>query len=85
MLNTLCDVAIALPGGVGTLDEVFTLAAANSIGYHHQHIIIYNMEGFWDELVALLNKLESQGMIRGDYRKRIMVVNNLEELEQCLS
>lgn len=77
--------AIALPGGVGTLDEVFTLAAANSIGYHQQHIIIYNMEGFWDELVALLNKLESQGMIRGDYRKRIAVVNNLEELEKCLS
>ena len=85
MLNTLCDVAIALPGGVGTLDEVFTLAAANSIGYHQQHIIIYNMEGFWDELVALLNKLESQGMIRGNYRKRITVVNSLDELEKCLS
>ena len=43
------------------------------------------MEGFWDELVALLNKLESQGMIRGDYRKRIAVVNSLDELEKCLS
>lgn len=84
MLNTLCDVAIALPGGVGTLDEVFTLAAANAVGYRHQRVILYNMEGFWDTLVALLDNLERQGMIRGNYRSRISVVNNLDELEEDL-
>ena len=83
-LNTLCDVAVALPGGVGTLDEVFTLAAANTVGYRRQRIILYNMEGFWDTLVALLNNLERQGMIRGNYRNRISVVNNLDELEEEL-
>ena len=84
MLNTLCDVAIALPGGVGTLDEVFTLAAANTVGYRHQRVILYNMEGFWDTLVALLDNLERHGMIRGNYRSRISVVNNLDELEENL-
>ena len=84
MLNTLCDVAIALPGGVGTLDEVFTLVAANTVGYRRQRVILYNMKGFWDTLVALLNNLEHQGMIRGNYRNLISVVNNLDELEEEL-
>ena len=83
-LNTLCDVAVALPGGVGTLDEVFTLVAANTVGYRRQRVILYNMEGFWDTLMALLNNLEHQGMIRGNYRNRISVVNNLDELEEEL-
>ena len=84
MLNTLCDVAIALPGGVRTLDEVFTLVAANTVGYRRQRVILYNMKGFWDTLVALLNNLEHQGMIRGNYRNLISVVNNLDELEEEL-
>ena len=42
------------------------------------------MEGFWDTLVALLDNLERQGMIRGNYRSRISVVNNLDELEEDL-
>ena len=82
LLNTLSDVAIALPGGVGTLDEVFTLVASATIGYRRQRVILYNMEGFWNALVALLDNLEQQGMIRGNIRDRIVVVNSLEELEK---
>ena len=74
--------AIALPGGVGTLDEVFTLVASATIGYRRQRVILYNMEGFWNALVALLDNLEQQGMIRGNIRDRIVVMNSLEELEK---
>ena len=42
------------------------------------------MEGFWDTLVALLDNLERQGMIRVNYRSRIFVVNNLDGLEEDL-
>ena len=48
------DVFIALPGGIGTLDEVFTIAASATIGYHAKPVILYNMKGFWDSLIALL-------------------------------
>ena len=49
------DVFIALPGGLGTLDEVFTIAASATIGYHHKPVILYNMKGFWNQFIALLN------------------------------
>ena len=41
------DVFIALPGGVGTLDEVFTVAASFTIGYHHKRVILYNSEAWY--------------------------------------
>ena len=48
------DVLVALPGGVGTLDEVFHVIAAASIGYHHKKVIFYNEYGFYNELLKAL-------------------------------
>lgn len=80
-----CDVAVALPGGIGTLDELFTLAASHTIGYHQKMVILYNIEGFWDSLVALLDDLQAKGMIRGNYTEYIQVANNMDELRQLLA
>ena len=44
------DVAVALPGGVGTLDEIFHVMAAATIGYHEKKVIFYNVNGFWNFL-----------------------------------
>lgn len=68
-----CDAAIALPGGLGTLDEVFTMAASATIGYHHKPIVLLNVDGFWDSLAALLDEYQRKGMIRGDWRSIIKV------------
>lgn len=78
------DVVVALPGGLGTLDEIFTVAASATIGYHHKKVVLYNINGFWDSLVSLLDDLQQRGMIRGDYSRHIQVVNSLEELIECL-
>ena len=78
------DIVVALPGGIGTLDEVFTVAAAKTIGYHDKQVILYNMNGFWDSTIALLEDLQARGMIRGNYRSMITAANSLEELKQLL-
>jgi predicted Rossmann-fold nucleotide-binding protein len=54
------DVMVALPGGIGTLDEVFHVMAACSIGYHQKKVIFYNVEGFWNDLLAFLNRLNGE-------------------------
>ena len=74
------DVFIALPGGLGTLDEVFTVAASATIGYHHKPVILYNMKGFWNQLIALLEDLQVKGMIRGDWRQYIKKADSIEEV-----
>ena len=45
---TLSDIFVAIPGGIGTLDEIFTIAVAHTISYHHKMVILYNMKGFWN-------------------------------------
>ena len=76
------DAFIALPGGIGTLDEVFTVAASATIGYHHKPVILYNMKGFWNKLIALLDDLQAKGMIRGEWHQYIKVANSLEDINR---
>ena len=78
------DVIVALPGGIGTLDEVFTVAASHTIGYHRKKVILYNVNGFWDSLMACLDDLDSRGMIRGQWRDYIQTAATLEELTELL-
>ena len=67
------DEFYALPGGIGTIDEVFTVASAATIGYHHKKVTLCNVKGFWDSLIALLNDHQQKGMIRGEYHDYIEI------------
>ena len=78
------DVFIALPGGIGTIDEVFTVAASATIGYHQKPVILYNMKGFWDSLIALLDDLQTRGTIRGDWHHYIKTAESIEEISRIL-
>ena len=78
------DVFIALPGGLGTIDEIFTVVASATIGYHQKTVILYNMKGFWDSLIALLDDLQVKGMIRGDWRQYIKTADSIEEISRLL-
>jgi len=84
MMEDQSDVFVALPGGIGTIDELFTIAAAHTIGYHDKLVILYNMKGFWDSLVAMLDDLQQKGMVRGNWHDYIAVANNLEELSRII-
>ena len=78
------DVLVALPGGVGTIDEVFHVAAAATIGYHSKRVIFYNVNGFWDSLVNMLVEFREKNFLRGELCNYITVVNNIEELENII-
>ena len=84
MMEDQSDVFVALPGGIGTIDELFTIAAAHTIGYHNKLVILYNMKGFWDSLIAMLDDLQQKGMVRGNWHDYIAVANNLEELARII-
>ena len=79
------DVIIALPGGVGTLDEIFTVLAAASIGYHNKRVILYNIGGFWDSLIAMLNNLKARGVLRAGFDDTVKVAHTLDEIAALIA
>ncbi len=85
LMQDQSDVFIALPGGIGTLDEIFTIAASATIGYHSKLVILYNMKGFWDSLIHMLDDLNSKGMTRKNWRTYIQVANSLEDIVKLLA
>lgn len=78
------DAIVALPGGIGTLDEIFTVASANTIGYHKKRVIVYNIGGYWNPLVRLLDHLQDNGMIRGNYSDQILIANSFEDVTRLI-
>lgn len=78
------DILVALPGGVGTLDEVFHVISAASIGYHSKKVVFYNVAGFYDSLLAVLNEMERKNFIRTQQRNTYAVANSFEQLALLL-
>ncbi|WP_417089845.1 TIGR00730 family Rossman fold protein [Leyella stercorea] len=79
------DVIIALPGGVGTLDEIFTVLAAASIGYHNKRVILYNIGGFWDSLIAMFDDQKARGVLRAGFDDTVKVAHTLDEIAALIA
>lgn len=84
MMNRESDILVALPGGIGTLDEVFTVMANTVIGIRHQPVVFYNVDGCWDALLAALDNLFAQGLVSGTPADYYSVATDINELEQLL-
>jgi uncharacterized protein (TIGR00730 family) len=78
------DIHVALPGGVGTLDEIFHVLAAATIGYHTKRVVLYNVNGFWNSLNATLDGMLQAGFVRGEFEKYLVVANSIAELEDMI-
>ena len=78
------DILVALPGGIGTLDEIFHVMAAATIGYHSKRVVLYNVNGFWNSLSAMLDSFNADGFVRGEMGRFMAVANNIEELETLI-
>jgi len=79
------EAAIVLPGGLGTMDELFEMLVWNNLSIHDKKVIIYNFEGYYDALIALLNKMETEDFMYERAQYQFEVCNTLEELIQVLS
>jgi hypothetical protein len=67
------DAMIILPGGMGTLDELFELLTWNNLRIHDKKVYILNTEGYYNALLALLDAMQAQGFLYDDWRTRIQV------------
>ena len=80
----LCDAAVILPGGVGTLDEFFEMVTWNQLSIHDKKIYIINSDNFFDFLLKHIQQMEKQGFLYESVLERVTVLNEPGQLIQYL-
>ena len=80
-MTELTDAFIALPGGVGTMDELFEAWSWNALGYHNKPFAILNIAGYWDAMIEFLNTMSAQGFVSAERRKQLIIA---EDIDDCL-
>ncbi len=74
------DAFVALPGGIGTLEELVEQLTWAQLGRHKKPILAVNIERFWDPLCALLDHMEALEFIRSDLTVKLLVVEKVEDI-----
>ena len=75
-----CDAFIILPGGIGTLDEFFEILTLKQLGRHNKAIVVYNINGFFDELAGSLYKMVKEQFITTDCAELCKVCTDIDEM-----
>lgn len=73
MMTRLTDAFIAMPGGFGTLDELFEALTWGQLGIHTKPIGLFNVNGYFDGLIAWVDHAVTQGFIRPQHRSLLVV------------
>jgi uncharacterized protein (TIGR00730 family) len=76
----LCDAAVILPGGFGTMDELFEMLTWNQLSIHNKRIFILNSGGFFDHLIAHIHRLRTEGFLYEKADASITVLSEPDEL-----
>lgn len=75
---------IALPGGIGTLDELTQVLTLDDIGLTHKPVCLCDADGFWDPFFAMIEQFDAYGVIRPSLRRDLMRARGAAEaLERC--
>lgn len=83
-IYSLCDAALILPGGFGTLDELFEIITWNQLTIHDKHIFILNSGGFYEHLIAHISKMKNEGFLYSEAYKQLTVIEEPENLDPYL-
>ena len=80
-----CDALVALPGGIGTLDELFEAFTWNQLGIHFKPTGLLNVAGYFDPLIAMLDRAVGEGFLRPAHRRWLVVADSGPELLAALA
>ena len=80
MMADLADAFVALPGGIGTLDELAEMVTWHDLGVHRKPTFLCNIDGFWDPLLALLARFRESHMLRPSVEGSLVVVDSTAAL-----
>ena len=84
-MTELTDAFVALPGGIGTYDELFEAWTWNALGYHAKPFGLLNVSGFWDEMIAFLDTATAKGFMSPARRSQLLVEDGVEGAVDALA
>ena len=79
-MAALSDVFIALPGGLGTLDELFETITWTVLGIHDKPSGVLDVNGYWQPLLTMMQKMQSEGFVRQPWRELLSVADSADAL-----
>ena len=71
-MTELTDAFVALPGGIGTLDELFEAWTWNALGYHSKPLCLLNVHGFWNDLAEFMDHVRDSGFLSEARRNQLL-------------
>jgi uncharacterized protein (TIGR00730 family) len=79
------DAVVVLPGGAGSMDELFEALTWRQLGLHAKPIFVLNQNGYWDPLLALMDQIVDQGFADASLRDFLTVVPDVDTLTTDLA
>jgi uncharacterized protein (TIGR00730 family) len=83
-IYSMCDAALILPGGFGTLDELFEMLTWNQLSIHDKQIFLLNSGGFYDHLVKHLYQMQMERFLYDKIEERITILEEPSQLKNYL-
>jgi hypothetical protein len=80
LMAELSDAFIAVPGGIGTLEELIEVYTWSQLGIHRKPLGVLNVNGYYDGLGAFLDHAVGQGFLRPEHRERLVIAGDTEAL-----
>lgn len=79
-MNALCDGVIALPGGFGTMEELFEMLTWGQLGLHQKPIGLLNINGFFDHLIAFIQHMVDTGLLKKENQSMLLFSDDIDDL-----
>jgi hypothetical protein len=84
-MHQLSDAVMVLPGGYGTLDELFEMLTWGQLGLHQKPIGLLNIEGYFDGLIQFVNQMTNERFLKPSYRNMLLHHTNAPDLLQVMN
>ena len=84
VMSEMSDGFLCLPGGIGTLDELFEAWSENALGFHKKPFCLLNVDGFWDGLIEFVEHAHQSGFLSAPRRAQLLVAQTPEEALKLL-
>ncbi len=80
LMNNLCDGFITLPGGFGTMEELFEVLTWAQLGLHRKPVALLNVNGYYDQLIAMVSTMLERDFIKPENQTMFIVSDNIDDL-----